>query len=206
MGLPIKLQADEKVETIRKRHPVYVILKGILAVIIAGLVIWGLSWLSGQFSWMGSIGIWLIVGILLVVALYIAVLLYRYQNDLWIVTNQRLIDSLRKSPVNHELSSTDLINVQDISVRKRGIMATLFNFGDVLCQTASTDGEFSFVGVGDPAGLMEQLDRLRDEAREESRQAIGRAVSQATSQASADASAQASSQPSEETEPPQESS
>ncbi len=55
-------------------------------------------------------------------------------------------------------------------------MATAFNFGDVSCQTASTDGEFIFIGVGDPAGLMEMLDRLRDEARRVNRQALGRAV------------------------------
>ena len=63
-------------------------------------------------------------------------------------------------------------------------MATVFNFGDVLCQTASTDGEFIFIGVGDPAGLMEMLDRLRDEAHKESQQAIGRAVGQASQSAS----------------------
>ena len=144
MALPVKLQADEEVVTIRKRHPVYVILKGILAVdhcragdlaavvdvrpVRKRLVVWT----------------WLYVAAVVVPLLYIGLLFYRWQNDLWIVTNQRLIDALRTTPLNQSLSSTDLINVQDISVQKRGMMATMFNFGDVECQTASTQGMFSF--------------------------------------------------------------
>ena len=165
MGLPVNMQNDEEVVTIRKRHPVYVTLKGVLAVVIAGLVVWLLSWLSSVSPWESSIWIWLYVAAVVIAVLYLGLLFYRYQNDLWIVTNQRLIDSLRTTPVNQSISSTDLINVQDINFEKRGIFATLFNFGDVMCQTASTDGEFSFRGVGDPKDLMEELDRLRDEAR-----------------------------------------
>jgi hypothetical protein len=56
-------------------------------------------------------------------------------------------------------------------------MASIFNFGDVLCQTASAQGAFTFRGVAEPAELMELLDRLRDEARRtnaaQMRQAIG---------------------------------
>ncbi len=63
------------------------------------------------------------------------------------------------------MSSTDLINVQDIAIQKKGILATTFNFGDVVCQTASTKGNFTFRGVPNPTQLLEEVDRLRDEAR-----------------------------------------
>ena len=179
MALPVNLQDGEELVTVRKRHPVYVILKGILAVIIAGLLIWAISWVSGNVASASSIWPWLYVATVVGAVGYIGFLFYRYTNDLWIVTNQRLIDSLRTTPLNQSISSTDLINVQDISVRKRGIMATTFNFGDVLCQTASTEGMFSFAGVGQPTELMEMLDRLRDEARRQSQMAIGVAVGQA---------------------------
>jgi hypothetical protein len=103
------------------------------------------------------------------------------------VTNQRLIDSLRTTPLNQQISSTDLINVQDINIKRRGVMATMFNFGDVICQTASTEGMFTFLGVGQPADLMEMLDRLRDEARKQNQQALGAAVGQAAGLGSASA-------------------
>lgn len=188
MALPVKLQADEELVTIQKRHPVYVILKGIGAVIVAGLAIWGLSWLSSLGASDGALWTWLYVAIVLIAAGYIGLLIYRFVNDLWIVTNQRLIDSLRTTPFNQQISSTDLINVQDINIRRSGIMATMFNFGDVLCQTASTQGLFTFTGVGKPTELMEMLDRLRDEARKQNQQAIGAAAGQAASAGAAPAS------------------
>lgn len=178
MALPVKLQADEECIAIRKRHPVYVILKGIFAIVVGGVI----AWLLGLVPWFEQYQVWIWLAATLLVALYIGILIYRFQNDLWILTNQRLIDSLKRNPFNHELFSTDLINVQDINVHKRGIMATTFNFGDVVCTTASTDGEFRFYGVGDPAGLMEDLDRLRDEARRLSRQEIGHAAGAAALQ------------------------
>ncbi len=176
MALPVTLQADEKLVAVRKRHPVYVIMKGILAIVIAGLLMWLVWWLSGRTTALSSIWPWLYVLIVAVAVIYIGALAYRFYNDLWIVTNQRLVDSLKTTPLNHAISSTDLINVQDISVHKRGIMATAFNFGDVMCQTASTDGQFSFIGVGDPSDLMEMLDRLRDEARRQTQKELGQAV------------------------------
>lgn len=188
MALPITLQQGEELVVVKKRHPVYVILKGILAVIIAGLLIWGISWVSGNVASASGIWPWLYVVVILGAAGYIGFLFYRYSHDLWIVTNQRLVDALRTTPFNQSLSSTDLVNVQDINVRKRGIMATTFNFGDVVCQTASTMGEFTFTGVGDPTGMMEMLDRLRDEARRQSQQALGAAVGKAASGLSAPAS------------------
>jgi membrane protein YdbS with pleckstrin-like domain len=182
VALPITLQSDEKLVAVKKRHPVYVILKGIAAVVIAGLLIWGISWVSSNVASASALWPWLYVVVILAVALYVGILLYRYYNDLWIVTNQRLVDSLRRTPFNHELASTDLINVQDINVHKRGIMPTIFNFGDVVCQTASTHGTFSFSGVGHPAQLMEDLDRLRDEARRQSQNELRQAMGAASAQ------------------------
>ena len=182
MELPVQLQASEELVTVRKRHPVYVILKSVLAVLIAGLVIWLLSWLSGQFASDSSIWFWLYVAAVVVTLAYIGLLFYGWRNDLWIVTDQRLIDSQRKSPFNQTTSSTDLVNVQDISVRKSGVMASVLNFGDVLCQTASTQGAFVFRGVSEPAGLMELLDRVRDEARKSTALHMGQAIGQATQQ------------------------
>jgi hypothetical protein len=89
---------------------------------------------------------------------------------------------VRSTPFNQSTSSTDLINVQDISVSKRGVMASIFNFGDVLCQTSSTKGQFAFRGVADPNDLLEELDRLRDEARKANVQYMGQAISQSTQQ------------------------
>jgi hypothetical protein len=63
------------------------------------------------------------------------------------------------------VSSADLINVQDIAVRKSGLLQAIFDFGDVVCQTAGTEGRFVLSAVPHPAEVLGIIDRTRDAAR-----------------------------------------
>ena len=164
MNLPVKLQTGERVDMLVRRHPVYVILKVVAAVIITVLAILLVQWLSSLIG-LSGLGTILTIAAVVVALGYLAIVLYRYFNDLWLITNQRVIDSTKPTPFRHEVASTDLVNVQDINILKSGIFATIFNFGDVVCQTASMGGIFSFRGVPDPTHLLERIDQLRDESR-----------------------------------------
>jgi len=74
-----------------------------------------------------------------------------YHNDIWVITNQRLIDSYKRTPFNHTLSTADLVNLQDMTVHRRGILQTTLNYGDVVCETAGANGrEFVLTGVPHP--------------------------------------------------------
>jgi hypothetical protein len=91
---------------------------------------------------------------------------YRYQNDIWVVTNQRIIDSLKSNPFNKRVSTADLVNLQDINVHKRGLTSTMLNYGDVVCQTASANAEgFVIGGVPNPEAVQALIDRERDRER-----------------------------------------
>jgi hypothetical protein len=90
---------------------------------------------------------------------------YRYQNDIWIVTNQRIIDSFRSNPFNKRISTADLINLQDINVQKRGLTSTMLNYGDVVCKTASAGEGFVIGGVPNPEEVQALIDGERDRAR-----------------------------------------
>lgn len=168
MALPIDLQRDEKIIKVVRRHPIFFVtrlflvgLGGLVPVIfllilafstkdairvisLVAAALWALGWLVVTFfTW------------------------YRYQNDLWIISNQRLVDSLKINPFNHRLSSTDLINVEDMSVTKKGILPTVFNFGDLRCQTAGTEENFILSGIPNPSNILALVDRARDDARRE---------------------------------------
>src|SRR5690349_19216571 len=41
---------------------------------------------------------------------------YRYNHDIWVVTNQRIIDSYKRHPFHHRMASADHTDVQDIRV------------------------------------------------------------------------------------------
>ena len=90
---------------------------------------------------------------------------YRYHNDIWVITNQRLIDSTKTNPFSLKISTADLVNVQDMTVDRSGVFRTMFNFGDVVCQTAADIQEFRMAGVPNPQDVQLLVDKERDRER-----------------------------------------
>jgi hypothetical protein len=90
---------------------------------------------------------------------------YRYNHDIWVVTNQRVIDSVKRHWFHHAMASADLDDVEDISTRKEGIFATMFNFGDLLLQTAGERPNFILSGIPQPSRVLALVDESRDAAK-----------------------------------------
>ncbi|MCL4242382.1 MAG: hypothetical protein KJ048_13625 [Dehalococcoidia bacterium] len=167
--LPFALQKDEAVLVVCRRHWLYFTLRmvgvGAAGVLGAALAIFlvartfGFDGMAGRIT-MAVIAVW---------ALYWLVrgyfTWYRYQNDLWVVTNQRIFDSLRRHWFHHKMSSADLVDVEDINVVRHGILHTIFNFGDVRCQTAGEVPNFILSGIPNPADVLATIDAARDAAR-----------------------------------------
>lgn len=127
MALPVQLQSDETLVVRKRRHPLFlawqmgkVILSGAIPIIVLLIAVNEISGLDGDNGAVAGIvsaawgGIWL-------VAAYFT--WYRYNRDEWVVTNQRLIDSVKRHWFHHELSSADLIQIEDMSVSRSGASA-----------------------------------------------------------------------------------
>ena len=88
--------------------------------------------------------------VLLVSAFYLFVILFAFANfvdyylDVWIVTNQRVIDIEQRGLFSRLVSEKDLGVMQDISTDLSGFWATLLNYGDVHIQTAGEEQHFLF--------------------------------------------------------------
>lgn len=166
MNLPIQLQDGEEVIKIIRRHPAS--LWGRLAldalVLIVGLILWQMLRSSG-----GAMNTLLdIIFALVVVGTLLAgfVVWYRYHNDQWLITNRRLVDVTRSTPFNLQVTTASLTNVQDINIRMKGIFNTMFNFGDVICQTASSGSKtFALIGVANPEKVLDVIDDARNKAK-----------------------------------------
>jgi membrane protein YdbS with pleckstrin-like domain len=162
MALPVQLQENETVIRIIKRHPLSLIgrIVGVALLLILGIALW---------IWLRTLGggLEIVVDILMAVGalaavIYAGIYWYRYENDLWIVTSERLIDSTKTTPFNQDIKTATLTNIQDINIRKRGIFQTIFEYGDVICQTASASGHtFEFLGVAKPAEVLDLIDDQR---------------------------------------------
>lgn len=170
--VPFPLQRSEQVLAIVRRHwwflwPRTLLWAGIA--IVAPVVAWWLLDLIGVFDDISAI-FW--IALLLWVGFWgVRILLnwYQYYNDIWVITDQRIVDSRKPHPLRHTLASADLVNIQDMTVEKRGLFASLMNFGDVVCQTAAAKHLFVLSGIPQPAEVQLLVDAERDRERMRSR-------------------------------------
>jgi hypothetical protein len=167
--VPFPLQQDERVIALIRRHwwflwPHTAVLALIALVppIVAGVLMARTDTYDGVAAtifWIAS-AVWLLYW---GVRLYLN--WYRYHHDIWVITNQRIVDSLKRHPLSHRMSTADLVNVQDMSIERHGLLPTLLNFGDIVCETASEGGEFVLSGIPRPQEVQLVVDRERDRER-----------------------------------------
>ena len=167
--LPFPMQQSERVVLLCRRHWIHLWPKTILFAayaIVPPLIIsvlmakyWEYEGLQARIFW--------VVAALWVLYWAVPALLnwYRYNNDIWVVTNQRIVDSVKSNPFSHRLSTADLVNVQDMTVERRGILQTALNYGDIVCETASDGGDFVLSGIPRPQDVQLLVDRERDRER-----------------------------------------
>lgn len=171
--LPFPMQEGEQVVALFRRHWWFLWPRSILLLLIAVVPVVLLAWLfdaAGVLDDMGiwfwaAAGVWVAVG-----AVRLFLNWYRYHHDIWVVTNQRIVDAYKAHPLNLRVSTADLVNIQDMSIVKSGITPTLLNYGSVVLETAGTDTvAFLISGVPRPESVQLLIDRERDRARMEQR-------------------------------------
>ncbi len=97
---------------------------------------------------------------------YLAVVGYAFTNflywyfNVYIVTNQRIIDIDWLNLLYKKLSSTHLDKIQDVSYKQGGIMDSFFDFGNVFIQTAGTDPNFEFESVPHPDKVVREISQI----------------------------------------------
>jgi hypothetical protein len=168
-ALHFPLQENEQVLQIIRKHWLYlwprlvlVALFAIVPVVVAGVLISKVTDLSGMPR-----NAFLIVSAayLLFWAVRGFFYWYRYNNDIWVITNQRIVDSTKRTPFSLKISTADLINVLDMTVEREGMFRTMFNYGDIVCQTAAEIQEFRLTAIPKPQDVQLLVDKERDRER-----------------------------------------
>jgi len=85
--------------------------------------------------------------------------------NMTIITDERIVDIDFVNLTSKKVSDADLDKIQDVSFTNAGAIGTIFNYGDVLVQTAAEVSEFIFERVPDPAEVAKILQRLRTEEK-----------------------------------------
>lgn len=101
----------------------------------------------------------------LVAYLFFYVHFIDYYLDVWIVTNDRLIDIEQRGLFHRSVTEVDLYRIQDVTTNTSGIFGTIFKYGDVTVTTASTNTSIIFKNIPHPDMIREELIRLADNDR-----------------------------------------
>ncbi|KKW32653.1 MAG: hypothetical protein UY76_C0021G0024 [Candidatus Uhrbacteria bacterium GW2011_GWA2_52_8d] len=146
----------------------------LLTIVCASVLLAGVPLAAGWYFW-EILRSWLdhpVIGPLLVILgsmYFLSIWLFAfleftdYYLDTWIITNERIINIEQEGLFHRTASELDLAAVQDTTAEIRGILQTLFTYGQVYVQTAGEKGRFHFKNIDNPEQVKEIVSRLVEE-------------------------------------------
>lgn len=87
--------------------------------------------------------------------------------NVYIVTDERVFDVDFVNLVYREIAESNLDQIQDVNVQMGSVIRTIFNYGEVLIQTASAVPNIEFEAVPQPDRVAKILRELRVEEEQE---------------------------------------
>lgn len=77
-----------------------------------------------------------------------------------IVTNERIIDIDFSNILHKKFAETRIPKIEDVTLRSGGFIRSLFDFGDVVAQTAASEAVFLFMAVPHPEKVVRTINML----------------------------------------------
>lgn len=160
----------EKIEYLLHRHAITFIPKTILFIILMAIPVALYFLLDNLYPELLNSEKIFPIAVLAASVYYLSIYLFAYAQfvefylDMWIVTNDRIIDIRQKALFARTVSEMDLYRIQDTTASVKGIFATLFNYGNLQVRTAAAGGsaDVIFYNIPNPNELRESLIQLAE--------------------------------------------
>ncbi len=91
---------------------------------------------------------------------FVLVNLLHWYFNVYIITNERVIDIDWMNLLYKQFSSTQLDKIQDVTYKQGGILDSFFDFGDVIIQTAGSEPNFEFLAVPKPDQFVREINQI----------------------------------------------
>lgn len=105
-----------------------------------------------------------------------------YYFDIWIITNQRIINIEQKGMFTRKVSEMTFSKIQDISTEVVGFIPTVLNYGDVKVQTAGENENFIFRTVSDPYHVKTVIAQMQSKSKTASAEQLGELIKEKISE------------------------
>lgn len=105
-------------------------------------------------------------GYLLFIWLFFFFSFIDYYLDVWVITDERIINIEQQGLFSRIISEQRLFRIQDVTSEVTGVLPTVFKYGNVYVQTAAEKERFSFEQIPDPNGVRDTIIKLAEVDRE----------------------------------------
>lgn len=158
----VAADSEEKIVLLLRRHPITNLKWMILALLmitapLVASILLDLTSIPLSFQVVGMM-FWYLITVAFVFEQFLS-----WFFNVYIVTDERVFDVDFVNLVYREISDADLDQIQDVTVRVGSVIRTLFDFGDILIQTAAEVPELEFEAVPHPDKVAQILRELRVE-------------------------------------------
>lgn len=103
----------------------------------------------------------------LVTFAYILLKFINWFFNVYIVTDERIVDVDFYNLIYKEVHDARIDKIEDVTYKMGGVIRTLFDYGDVLIQTAAEVPNFDFLAVPHPDKVVKVLQELQTEEKQE---------------------------------------
>ncbi len=146
--------SDEKIFLLLRRHWfTYAVFVFIALVMAIPFVIFAAVYFTNPIIFEGAVGnLSIIIGTLYFLFI-LSLILYGfidYYLDVYIVTNERIVDVEQSGMFKRKISELHLYQVQDVKASVKGAFPTMLHYGDIHVQTAAENENFVFNAIPNP--------------------------------------------------------
>ena len=155
--MPIILRQNENLVKVVRKHVMFLLpVFFTWPLIIIALV------LVRYLAHFDFFGYWPLV-LAFAVLLVLLIVLYRFfiwRMDALIITDQRVVENEQRGFFSKTVTELLYRDILEISYTKEGMVASLYNYGDIKIRTAS-ENELVFEKITGPAEVVEVINRIR---------------------------------------------
>jgi membrane protein YdbS with pleckstrin-like domain len=163
---------NEKIYLVVRQHWLILLLKlkAVLLMFILGIALWwyvpelGSEFLSDEALRAFTVLMYIYFFGLLLGSLMVITYYYLHMQ---IVTGMRMVDVDQLGLFKRNVSEIQLENVEEVTSKSHGVLATVFNFGNVTVQTSGSQIEFEFENVAHPEHIKKLILDLYEKRHKE---------------------------------------
>jgi membrane protein YdbS with pleckstrin-like domain len=108
----------------------------------------------------GAVGSLVLSSYLFIILIITITEITDYWLDVWIVTNERIINIEQHGLFKRLVSEVKLDQIQDITSETLGFLETFLTYGDVYVQTAANKERFQFKNIDNPDDVKVKISEL----------------------------------------------